>query len=71
MLLAFILPFASLIAVAAVAIALGAVFTQAGNTGTSFIGLGIIVAVPAIGFLLTRGSNDSSPESGESEGSSH
>ena len=71
MLLAIILPFASLIAVAAVAISLGVIFTQAGNVGTSIIGLGIIAAVPAIGFALTRGSNSDSPEGGESEGSSH
>ena len=67
MLLAIVLPFAALIAVAAVAISLGAIFTQAGNTGTSIIGLAIIAVVPAIGFVLTRGSN-SEPESGESEG---
>ena len=67
MLLAIILPFAALIAVAAVAISLGAIFTQAGNIGTSIIGLAIIALVPAIGFLLTRGHNDSA-ESGESEG---
>ncbi len=67
MLLAIVLPFAALIAVAAVAISLGVVFTQAGNTGTSIIGLAIIAVVPAIGFALTRGSN-SGPESGESEG---
>ncbi len=67
MLLAIVLPFAALIAVAAVAISLGAIFTQAGNTGTSIIGLAIIAVVPAIGFALTRGSN-SEPESGESEG---
>ena len=68
MLLAVILPFASLIAVAAVVIPMGLLFLELGKVGTSIVGLILIAVVPAIGFALTRGSNSESPEP---EGSSH
>ena len=74
MLWAIVLPLGSLIAVAAVMLSLGTIFTLAGNVGTSIIGLGIIAVVPAIGFALTRGSSGESAETGEAaeaEGSSH
>ena len=67
MLFAILLPVAALVAVAAVMISLGTVFTLAGNVGTSIIGLAIIAIAPAIAFMLTRGHDDRS-ESGESEG---
>ncbi len=60
MLFAIILPLAALVAVATVMLSLGAIFTLAGNTGTSIIGLAIIVIVPAIGFLLTKNGNKES-----------
>ena len=67
MLLAIVLPLASLIAVATVMLSLGTVFTLAGNLGTSIIGLAIVGIVPTIGFLLTRG-GDESTTAEESEG---
>ena len=60
MLFAIILPLAALVAVATVMLSLGAIFTLAGNIGTSIIGLAIIVIVPAIGFLLTKNGNKES-----------
>ena len=68
MLLAVILPLASLIAVAAVVIPMGLLFLELGKVGTSIVGLALIAVVPAIGFALTRGSNSESAPSAESEG---
>lgn len=53
-----LLPLAAVVSVAAVMIALGIIFLEAGHTGTIIIGLAIIILVPLIGALLTRGSND-------------
>ena len=66
MLLAIVLPLASLIAIAALVIPMGLLFLELGKVGTSIVGLVLIAVVPAIGFALTRGSN--SPETGEAEG---
>ncbi len=66
MLLAIVLPLASLIAIAALVIPMGLLFLELGKVGTSIVGLVLIAVVPAIAFALTRGSN--SPETGEAEG---
>ena len=58
MLAAIILPFAALIAVAALVIPMGLLFLELGKVGTSIVGLAIIAVVPAVGFLLTRGHNE-------------
>ena len=53
-----LLPLAAVVSVAAVMISLGLIFLQAGHIGTIIIGLAIIIIVPLIGVLLTRGSSD-------------
>lgn len=58
-----LLPLAAVVSVAAVSISLGLIFLQAGHTGTIIIGLAIIILVPLIGALLTRGSSDASGKS--------
>ena len=57
-LLPFIIPLGAAAAVAVVMVSLGVLFLSVGNTGTIVIGLAIIVLVPMIGALLTRGSKD-------------
>ena len=58
-LIAILLPFAAMIAVAILMIGLGSVFLAAGHNGTIVIGLAIIVLVPAAGWLLARGGDSS------------
>ena len=57
-LLPFIIPLGAAAAVAVVMVSLGVLFLSVGSTGTIVIGLAIIVLVPMIGALLTRGSKD-------------
>ncbi|MBI2872834.1 MAG: hypothetical protein HYY00_06565 [Chloroflexi bacterium] len=54
-LLPILLPVAVLLAVGVMMGGLGLLFTSVGRIGTIAIGLAIIVAVPAMGVLLTRG----------------
>ena len=55
-----ILPLGALLGVATVVISLGLLFISLGGAGTIIVGLAIIVLVPTIGALLTRGSEGSS-----------
>ncbi|MDA0988554.1 MAG: hypothetical protein O2783_05390 [Chloroflexi bacterium] len=57
-LLPFILPLGAVIGVATVMLSLGAIFLAAGKEGTIIIGLAIIVLVPLVGALLSRGSKE-------------
>ena len=57
-LLPFILPLGALIGVATVMISLGMLFLAVGHNMTIIIGLAIIVLVPLVGALLTRGSKE-------------
>ena len=59
-LIAILLPFGAMIAVAILMIGLGNVFLAAGHNGTIVIGLAIIVVVPLIGWVITRGGESSS-----------
>ena len=63
-LIAILLPFGAMIAVAILMIGLGSVFLAAGHNGTIVIGLAIIVLVPLAGWLVTRGGDSSSESSG-------
>ena len=56
--LPLILPLGAIVAVAIVMISLGIIFLALGHTGTIVLGLAIIVLVPLIGLLLTRGSKE-------------
>jgi hypothetical protein len=58
-LLPLILPLGALVGVATVMVSLGLLFMAVGNKGTIAIGLAIIVLVPLLGLLLTRGSRES------------
>ena len=58
--LPLILPLGALIGVGVVMGSLGLLFIALGGTGTIIIGLVIIVLVPTIGALLTRGGERSS-----------
>ena len=53
-----ILPLGALVAVATVMVSLGLLFLAVGKIGTIVIGLAIIVLVPLVGSLLTRGSRE-------------
>ena len=57
-LLPFMLPLGAIVAVAIVMISLGLIFLAAGKDGTIIIGLVIIILVPLVGALLTRGSKE-------------
>ena len=57
-LLPLILPLAALVGVATVMLSLGVLFLTVGREGTIIIGLAIIVLVPLIGALLTRGGRE-------------
>ena len=59
-LIAILLPFGAMIAVAILMIGLGSVFLAAGHNGTIVIGLAIIVLVPLGGWLITRGGSSES-----------
>ena len=56
--LPLILPLGAIVAVAIVMISLGIIFLALGKAGTIVLGLAIIVVVPLIGVLLTRGSKE-------------
>ncbi len=56
--LPIILPLGALVAVATVMLSLGVLFLAVGKEGTIIIGLAIIVLVPLVGALLTRGSKE-------------
>ena len=57
-LLPFMLPLGAIVAVATVMISLGLAFLALGKEGTIILGLVIIVLVPLLGVLLTRGSKE-------------
>mgnify|MGYP001400493939 CR=1 FL=1 len=57
-LLPFIIPLGAVAAVAVVMVSLGVLFLSVGSGGTIAIGLAIIILVPLLGALLTRGSKD-------------
>ena len=57
-LLPFIIPLGAVAAVAVVMVSLGVLFLSVGSSGTIAIGLAIIILVPLLGALLTRGSKD-------------
>ena len=59
-LLPLILPLGAIVAVATVMISLGMIFLALGHTGTIILGLAIIVLVPLLGLLLTRGGKETS-----------
>ena len=59
-LIAILLPFGAMIAVAILMIGLGSLFLAAGHNGTIVLGLASIVLVPAAGWLLARGGDSSS-----------
>ena len=54
-LLPFLLPLGSLIVVGALMVSLGTLFLEVGPQGTIIVGLAIIVIVPLVGALLSRG----------------
>ena len=58
--LPLILPLGAIVAVATVMISLGMIFLALGHTGTIILGLAIIVLVPLLGLLLTRGGKETS-----------
>ena len=55
-----ILPLGAILGVATIVVSLGLLFIALGGAGTIIVGLAIIVLVPTIGVLLTRGSEGSS-----------
>ena len=57
-LLPFILPLGALIGVVTVMVSLGVLFLAVGHNMTIIIGLAIIVLVPLVGALLTRGGKE-------------
>ena len=57
-LLPLMLPLGAIVAVATVMISLGIIFLAVGHDGTIILGLAIIVLVPLLGALLTRGSKE-------------
>jgi len=57
-LLPLMLPLGAIVAVATVMLSLGMIFLALGHEGTIILGLAIIVLVPLLGLLLTRGSKE-------------
>ena len=57
-LLPLVLPLGAIVAVAIVMLSLGMIFLALGHEGTIILGLAIIVLVPLLGLLLTRGSKE-------------
>ncbi len=54
-LLPFLLPLGAIIVVGALMVSLGMLFLSVGHEGTIIVGLAIIVLVPLVGALLSRG----------------
>ena len=52
--LPLLLPVTAMALVASVMISLGVLFINIGHTGTIIVGIGIVVAIPLAGALLTR-----------------
>ena len=54
-LLPFLLPLGAMIVVGILMVSLGTLFLSVGHQGTIIVGLAIIVIVPLVGALLSRG----------------